>query len=306
MASSSVALHHPIFSKFTAFKGEAAPGCDRDFIGSSIRQSYWAGAHRPTAIQVQTSIPPYDEEYFEWIDILESVVEARGTYTMMELGAGYGRWSARAALAARQWGSLELHLVAVEAEPVHFEWLQTHLRENGVDPGAHTLLQAAVSDMTGTGSLLVRSPEGNDAPDVWYGQTLLSYPDETQKIEKHTHGGYQLRRHKSGWRSIAVPQVGLKALLRPHSSVDLIDLDVQGEELKTISAAIDALDANTKRLHIGTHSAEIENGLRELLAGHGWECRADYGCGAARQTPYGSIHFGDGVQSWVNPRLRQV
>ena len=83
--------------------------------------------------------PPVDGEYFEWIDVLESVALARDRYTMLELGAGYGRWAVRAAAAVRQRGISECHLVAVEADPVHFTWLQQHFCDNGLDPAQHTL-----------------------------------------------------------------------------------------------------------------------------------------------------------------------
>lgn len=40
---------------------------------------------------VTTTLPAFDEEYFEWIDLLEAVTEATGEFTMIELGAGWGR-----------------------------------------------------------------------------------------------------------------------------------------------------------------------------------------------------------------------
>ena len=50
-----------------------------------------------------------------------------------------------------------------------------------------------------------------------------------------------------------------------QGSKQMIDFDIQGEELKAIAAAIEQLEAKAKLLHIGTHSQEIEQGLRELL-----------------------------------------
>ncbi len=303
VAPSETAAHHPIFSQFSAFKGTAAAGCDRDYIGATARRSYLAAPPRDMPIQVDVPLPAFDEEYFEWIDLLESVAAARGQYTMMELGAGYGRWSIRAALAARQRGTIPCRLIAVEAEPVHFEWLRTHFRDNGLDPDAHTLLQAAVSDSTGAASFCVGSPLGNDAPDLWYGQALVKNDEAAQLVEHEKYAGIQVRRDPNGWKSIAVRKVSLQDLLAPLDQVDLIDLDLQGEELIAIRSAIEGLDKKVKRLHIGTHSTEIEAGLRKILSKHGWRSLADYACGGPRETPYGTIHFGDGVQSWLNPRL---
>jgi len=109
--------------------------------------------------------------------------------------------------------------------------------------------------------------------------------------------------HQSGWRSIRVPGISLRTILKKLDRVDLIDLDIEGQELITLTAAVAGLDAKVKRLHIGTHSAEIEAGLRRLLSDHGWRCLVDYPLLKTSETPFGVISFGNGVQSWVNPRL---
>jgi hypothetical protein len=83
----------------------------------------------------------------------------------------------------------------------------------------------------------------------------------------------------------------------------MADLDVQGAELTVIASHIGRANDQIKRLHIGTHSDAIEEGLRELLAAHGWERLADWPGGNENRTPFGTSVFGDGVQSWVNPRL---
>jgi hypothetical protein len=42
------------------------------------------------------------EDYFEWIDLLTAIDRAGTQFTMIELGAGYGRWIANAAAAMRR------------------------------------------------------------------------------------------------------------------------------------------------------------------------------------------------------------
>lgn len=105
---------------------------------------------------------------------------------------------------------------------------------------------------------------------------------------------------KSGWKAVKSHSYLLTDILPETDRIDLIDMDVQGEELKVVSSAIDALDRRVVRLHIGTHSHEIEAGLRELLSRHGWECKTDYPCAQTNQTPWGPVQFVDGVQSWLN------
>jgi len=79
--------HHHVFSHFLPFAGEAQANFEIDFLGCKIRHEFWPSSLR-TGIPKRT-YPPFDEEYFEWIDLLESVVQAQGTYTIVELGAGF-------------------------------------------------------------------------------------------------------------------------------------------------------------------------------------------------------------------------
>lgn len=96
--------------------------------------------------------------------------------------------------------------------------------------------------------------------------------------------------------------ITLNTILRDLPRVDLVDLDLQGAELDVLGASVERLDAQVKRVHIGTHGADIEDGLRALFGAHGWWLVNDYPCHSRSSTPYGEIEFQDGVQTWVNPR----
>jgi len=252
--------------------------------------------------------PELDEEYFEWIDLLESVVAARGSYTMIDLGAGYGRWSVRAACAVGQYApEMPYRLIAVEAEPAVFQWMRLHFSDNGIDASRHRLIHGAVSDTRGKVMFYVGGPSGGTydlRPEEWYGQALTKDYDVRGKSERAgKYGGFDVVCHTSGWRSIKVPSVSLRKLLKDLDHVDLIDMDIEGQELPSIRTAIRELDSKVKRLHIGTHGKEIEAGLRELLCAHGWHCQADYSLFSKSETPWGVVSFENGAQSWLNPRL---
>jgi FkbM family methyltransferase len=298
-----ITRHHKVFYEFVPFSGPAEKGYEIDFLGCRIRDEFWAPPFR--AAIPHTSYPPFNEDYFEWIDLLESVVSAKRTYTMIELGAGFGRWLVRAAQAVRQHGGLPFHLIAVEAEPAHFEWIPLHFRDNNIDPADHILIHAAVTDHAGDALFRVgrrKRPEQSEATE-WYGQSLANLGEVSKSRAEGEYRGFPVLKHKRGWKSIRVPGITLSDLLGDLDHVDLIDLDVQGEELKVISSAIEEVTRKAKRLHIGTHSEEVEIGLRRVLRDHHWECRADYACGSTSQTPWGPIQFNDGVQSWLNPSL---
>jgi FkbM family methyltransferase len=294
---------HPMFERFSPYAGKVPEGSQTDYVGTSTRCEFVADT-APSPSEVQVCHPPIDEEYFEWIDILESVSLARDRYTMLELGAGYGRWAVRAASAVRQLGIPECHLVAVEAEPVHYTWLKQHFCDNGLDPAQHTLVHGAVCDQPGKTLFYFRMPGKQDQADEWYGQFITRSNDKPRTKAQEPYAGFPVFVHKSGWKSIEVPAITLSGLLRDLDRVDLIDMDVQEEELKIVRSAIDELDRKVCRLHIGTHRRRLERGLRRTLRSHGWICHFDYPCGSTTETEFGPVHFGDGVQSWINPRFQ--
>ena len=309
-APTAAVQHHGVFSHFRPYTGEFPPNCDADFLGTVIPPEFIQGlvplgthAWRAEGFYVR-----YDEEYFEWIDLLESVAAASRTYTMIDLGAGYGRWSVRAAYAARQYNpELRCRLIAVEPEPTRYGWMREHFSNHGLSLFEHELIHAAVCERWGKVHFYVGGPRGGPfdlPPSAWYGQFLTHNYDLVAKTTRDgEYAGFKAYLHKSGWRSIRVPSISLRTILKKLARVDLIDLDIEGQELVTLTAAIAGLDAKVKRLHIGTHSIEIEAGLRHLLSDHGWRCMADYPLLETSETPWGIISFDNGVQSWVNPRL---
>lgn len=296
--------HHPVFRSFPTYSGPVEAGyCAHDFLGIKTRAEFLGLPPEP-ARHVETGYPPLDEEYFEWIDLLESVAAAKGTYTMMELGAGYGRWAVRGAIAIRLYRQIPFRLVVVEAEPRHFKWIERHMSENGIDPREHTLLRAAVGDRAGTKMFYVGQPDGgDDQAAAWYGQALIQSHEIVDKAAGVDYEGYDVLKLKSGYQAIKTECLLLGDIMKDADRIDLIDMDLQGEELKVVASTIDDLDRKALRLHIGTHQPAIEACLRKLLNKHGWECRADYACLEEHETPWGLVKFQDGVQSWINPRL---
>jgi FkbM family methyltransferase len=303
-----VPKHHKVFSRFKPCPGPFSTEQLYDrFLGTMTRHEFYAGMAWARLVRKQPDVPaypPFDEEYFEWIDVLESVVAARKSYTMIELGAGTGRWAVRAASALRQHNpKLPFRLIAVEAEPVHFEWMRLHFADNGIDPDRHSLIYGALSETPGEVSFYVSNETGNIEANGWYGQRLTKDYEVDVLVEEAPYAKHQIRRHASGAKSITVPAITLASILDGLSEIDLIDSDIQGMELPVICSSIHELDAKVKRLHIGTHGAKIEAELRQLLTSHGWRCLADYAAKSLEQTPWGPIQFQDGAQSWVNPRL---
>src|SRR4051812_49041524 len=164
---------HPVWASFTCWRGTAAPGWDVNVLGVKTRVAFFSMyeelADFSSARELVTAPPIQNDEYFEWVDLLESVVAAEGCFRMIELGAGWGRWLACGALAAKQRG-LPFALVGVEADPQHFEWMKRHFEDNGIDERSTTVIQAAVAAEEGK----VWFHTGDSAN--WYGQRIADGP----------------------------------------------------------------------------------------------------------------------------------
>ena len=224
---------------------------------------------------------------------------------MVELGAGYGRWAVRAALAARNKGIQQIRIGLAEAEPAHLRFLKRHLLDNNIRPEEAMVHECAVSDENGSVEFYIGSPVdfGKDTPRTWYGHSMskdyeqvAGLPTETTETTETYHDRPVLT-YPSGWKAVIVEKTDIRKILCQHEEIDLLDLDVQGEELRTLTASTDLLNRRVKRLHIGTHGPELEEGLRKLLGKRGWLLVRDYGCHKVNLTPFGEVQFVDGVQS---------
>ena len=162
--------------------------------------------------------------------------------------------------------------------------LLQHFADNDIDISRHKLVNAAVSARRGK----VFFTQGNS--EQWWGQAILP---------SATYG------HGQGPEVVneLIESITLDDLLSEELYVDLIDMDIQGAEAEVAAASIDTLRAKVRRVHIGTHSTDIEKALRKIFSRMGWQCRFDFAGGGTRDTLHGQVKFGDGVQSWLNPEL---
>jgi FkbM family methyltransferase len=303
--------HHPVFSHFEPFVGKVPVHLDVDYIGACTRPEFLPQPPQRSTLDIRCELPPVDEEYFEWIDLLSSVRDARTSYTMVELGAGFGRWAVRAALAARRAGIERIRLGVVEPEPKHAQWLRQHLADNGVGEHEVKVYEASASAESGEAVLSVGPADefGSETARTWYGQFVLTSPPPAWKqasAQRESYCGRPMTPRLAGetvWSTITVPALGIREVLADFDVIDLLDVDVQGAELEILRAGIELMDERVRRVHIGTHGEEIERGLRRLFRRHGWISVFDYKCRTAALTPFGQVWFDDGVQSWLNPRL---
>jgi FkbM family methyltransferase len=227
---------------------------------------------------------PGAAELTEWQAMLDAIEDASGRLTVLELGAGIGRWIVNAVVAQRQYRpELKHRLIAVEPEPAHFRWMKQHARNNGLRrwsrAGSCKLMEAAVSGKAGRERFFFGDPMD------WYGQALVRPENEGADLPV-----------------TEVRTVTLSNLLKPLDHVDLLDIDIQGAELEVLAEAAPAL-GRVRRIHVETHSQEIDQRLPEVLerAAGQWRQEIAIPLGARLSTPLGEADFaGGGAQLWRN------
>lgn len=317
---------HPVFSQFRMAPRWTDGVTSRNHVGAVERCAYYQGVtpnslpYRPDdgPLGPTGALPRVNEELFEWIDVLESVARyarlapAR-PYAFAEVGAGYGRWSVTAICALRQLAPAAPFLVlAAEADPDHFAWLRHCLADNAIPPQACRLSQAPVAGAAREVQFIAGDPHD------WYGQSIID-PQYEAYLRRHPRAQHlenAYLREPRWWerwtgarakrRIRPVMAITLATMLADAEVVDMVDMDIQGAEAEVVEGSLQVLRDKVLRLHVGTHSAEVEERIRRALGGGAWRLAQDYPCAGQRETPYGPVGFGDGIQTWINEALEDA
>jgi len=319
--------HHDIFYKFKCWSGRCVPSSAVNFLGVVTRKEhmYFDSPIEPLDDNISqasgtdvinTEYPRIGEDYFEMIDVLETVTQAKDGYTIMELGAGFGPHLVNAACAARlhHGSNFPCTLIGVEAEPTCFRWMQEHFRDNGIDPAGHQLFEAAIIDRDGKTKFQVGFPDGFGGfivsplqrisnPARWLYRRLKKAYNKLTKSSSANEDFWSIEKKRDEMHPEKVRAISLGTLLRDLNLVDLMHLDILGKECIVLMSAREEVDKKVKRVHIGTHGAKVEEELRNFFHNLGWECLYDFSGATKHSTPYGKMECVDGVQTWVNPRL---
>ena len=220
----------------------------------------------------------------EWGAAFRAVDLSGPTFTMIELGCGWGCWMNNAGTAARLTGR-KVHVIGVEGDQTHVEFAQETLAQNGFGPDESTLVRGIAAGTSGVALFPIQGEEGGWGSAPVFGAT------EAQVEEAVSSGSYEI-----------LDMVPLAQVTEGHDVIDLLHIDIQGGEADLIASTLDTLAEKVRYILIGTHSREIEGRLFQTLLSQGWvldiERPAILALGDTG--PYVTV---DGVQGWLNPRL---
>ncbi len=284
--------------RFKPWAGVVPAGYWADWTGLKTRADVWRFSEAYMAIFNTTRFETHSvlgagapstglvdldrEPVMDWLPLVDAVAHSGETFRMAALGAGWGRWLAAGGALARQTGRA-FFLVGVEADAGHFSWMTRHFAENGFDPSHYRLIEAAVSGVSGACRFAIGDSQ------AWYGQSIVK--DEDRTAETRT-----------------VRAVTIQDILQDASPLDYLHMDIQGAELEVLSSHPDLIDDRVRLINVGTHSAQIEAGLRKLFKGLKWQTVYDVELGSSMLVRIGGeervVEFEDGAQIWRNPKLR--
>jgi hypothetical protein len=312
-----------VIMSFPAYQGSGAQGYITDFLGIRTRTSYINVLPKEGGRVEGYPIPSgFHASAMEWAGVLRAVLECEREMVALELGAGWAPWLVTVARAAELRGIEDVRLIAVEGCRGHYGYIASHFSDNGLNPADHTILYGVVGVTDGEAEF----PPVPD-PSADYGvRAILADNQESKEAKSHRTamlvrrlGKHVLRTMKAGVRAIRhgkfgrqpahdsesnrtnlrVPCYSIATLIQPFTKVDLVHVDIQGDEYRVISSAEKILKEKIKRLVIGTNSRKIKQQFLDGLTQWDWELESEEACIFKQHWGMNKL-LQDGCQVWRN------
>jgi hypothetical protein len=201
------------------------------------------------------------------------------------------------------------------------KWVRKHFSDNGIDPDQQWLLQNAISDSNepvyfpvgspGTGAQNCFSTNAHEARVNYFNYFVESGTavaaleaillQGTTGITKDLVPGRNFNAEIKAVSAVTLPDV-----LGPFDVVDYLEADIQQSEIVVFPPHMGILKQKVRRVHIGTHGADVHAELGRLFRRDGWTIVFDYAPNSSFDTPLGSFSTNDGVLSAVNDDLNDT
>lgn len=259
-----------------------------NFLGVRIEEHYLPAVLAGKAGVVEPMPIPsnWHADIAEWAAALRAVELAHDSFSIVELGCGWGCWLNNAGVAARNRG-LKPMLIGVEGDEGHIAFARRCCSLNGFSSDAVELHHGIAAAHGGTALFPRQETAGED----WGLEPVFGASDE-QKRQAVATGRYDV-----------LPMIALDALIGDRPLLDLLHVDIQGGEADLIEQSREVLERRVAYLLVGTHSRVIEGRIAATLAGAPWLLEIERPA-IVRLLPGGPVTVVDGVQGWRNMALR--
>ena len=220
----------------------------------------------------------------EWGACLRAVELARDTFTVVELGCGWGCWMNNTGVAARRLG-LQVHMIGVEGDDGHIAFAHETFADNGFTPDQITLERGIAATAAGV-ALFPRNASGEN----WGAEPVFGATEAQQQAAAKAQSHDLLR------------MVPLSELIGARERIDLLHIDIQGGEGDLIDGSLAVMNEKVGYLMVGTHSRQLEGRIFDTMLAQGWVLEIERAA-ILRPQDLVPVVVVDGVQGWRNPRL---
>ncbi len=266
---------------------QPTPGYYTNFLGVRIDPKFFPSVLDGHGGKIEAIPIPanWHADIAEWGAALRAVDLARGSFTVAELGCGWGCWMNNTGVAARRAG-LDVHLIGVEGDEGHAAFAREACAANGFAPDQVTI-HRGIAAAQGGFALFPRQEQSG----VSWGLEPIFAATEEQRRSATQSGLYD-----------ELEMIPLDAVIGAHARLDLLHVDIQGGEADLIAGSLPVLRERVAYLVIGTHSRPIEGRIMDTLLTAGWQIEMERPAifSVVQGRPQITV---DGVQGWRNPHL---
>ena len=222
----------------------------------------------------------------EWAAALQAVDNApRDSFTMIELGCGWGCWMNNMGVAARRTGR-KVHVIGVEGDEGHLQFAREALGRNSFGAHEYTLHHGIAAAASGTALF----PRQERAGHSWGLEPVFGATEE-QQVQAAASGSHDI-----------LPMISLADVIGPLGRIDLLHIDIQGGEAELVEGCLPLIKEKVAYMVIGTHSKHIEARLFDIMATTEWRIEMERPA-FYQVTSTKPVLIVDGVQGWRNPAL---
>lgn len=268
---------------------EPSPGHLTNFLGVRISPKFFPTILDGRAGEVEPIPLPanWHADIAEWGATLRAVDLAHETFTVLELGCGWGCWMANTGVAARRSGRV-VHMIGIEGDEGHVEFAHEAMADNGFAPDQYTLHRGVAAATEGVALF----PRVDHSGEVWGLEPVFGASEDERRHAVETGSHDEL------------PMVSMARVIGEHARIDLLHVDIQGGEADLVEGCLPLLSEKVAYMMIGTHSKQIEGELfSTLLASGDWLLEIERPAILDLTHDRGPVVRVDGVQGWRNLRL---
>ena len=277
---------HEVITRHARHDLSSQPQYLTNFLGVRIDPKFVPQVLHGRAGEVEGMPIPanWHADMAEWAAALRAVDVAQETFTIAELGCGWGCWMGNTGVAARHAG-LDVRLIGVEADEGHIAFAREMCAINGFTPAQLVLHYGIAAATSGTALF----PRQRVSGEEWGLEPVLATGEERSQA-------------LASGRYTELPMIPLPDVIGDHSRLDLLHVDIQGGEADLVASCRSVLDQRVAYIVIGTHSREIEGRLFATLHGSCWRLEIERPAILALNGN-GPVTTVDGVQGWRNVDL---